>query len=89
MFNFDLLDKSGEVRIVAFGTTAEHFEPKVQMGSFYELSKASARAMDSGKRKWNQTGHDCEVYLDDNSAVCHTSSLCLCYPAAPPVLLRA
>eukprot|EP00892_Ulva_mutabilis_P012722 jgi/Ulvmu1/9822/UM056_0063.1 len=67
VFNFDLLDKSGEVRIVAFGDTAEKFEPRVQMGSFFELSKASARTMDTGKRKWNQTGHDCEVYLDDNS----------------------
>lgn len=69
VFNFDLLDSSGEVRVVAFGDAAEKYEPAVKMGAFYELGKASAKIMDSGKRKWNQTGHDCEVYLENNSEV--------------------
>lgn len=69
VFNFDLLDSSGEVRVVAFGETAEKFEPDVKLGTFYELSKASAKTMDAGKRKWNQTGHNCEVYLENNTEV--------------------
>lgn len=69
VFNFDLLDKSGEVRVVAFNNTAETFEPQIKMGAFYELSKASAKMLDAGKRKWNQTGHNCEIFLEDNSQV--------------------
>lgn len=78
VFNFDLLDSSGEIRVVAFGDTAEKFEPQVKMGTFYQLSKASAKSMDPGKRKWNQTGHNCEVYLENHSEVWTATSPVKC-----------
>ena len=78
VFNFDMSDASGEVRVVAFKETAEKFYDRVVLGKCYTLSKASAKMMDSGKRKWNQTGHDCEIYLDNHSEVCARSQQCAC-----------
>lgn len=69
VFNFDLLDASGEVRCVCFGEVAEQYDNIIQEGKCYTLSKATAKMMDSNKRKWNQTGHDCEITLDKNSKV--------------------
>ena len=74
VFNFDISDASGEIRVVAFKETAEKFFDRVVIGKCYTMSKASAKHMDAGKRKWNQTGHDCEVYLDNNSEVIAHSS---------------
>jgi Replication protein A OB domain len=41
----------------------------VQQGAMYQLSKASLKMIDAGKRKWNTTGHDCEAYLENSSLV--------------------
>lgn len=69
VFNFDMTDASGEVRIVAFKDVAEKFYDKLTVGRVYTLSRATARLMDAGKRKWNQTGHDCEIYLENATEV--------------------
>jgi replication factor A1 len=69
VFNFDLLDASGEVRCVCFGETAEKYDQIVQQGKCYELSQATAKTMDASKRKWNQTGHSCEITLEKTSKV--------------------
>jgi replication factor A1 len=69
VFNFDMTDATGEVRIVAFKEVAEKFYDRLTVGKVYTLSRATARMMDAGKRKWNQTGHDCEIYLENASEV--------------------
>jgi hypothetical protein len=69
VFNFDLMDKTGEIRVVGFNETAERFFDQVKQGGMFMLSKASLKLIDSGKRKWNTTGHDCEAYLENSTIV--------------------
>jgi hypothetical protein len=74
VFNFDLTDKSGEVRCVAFSEVAEKFYDSIAVGKCYTLTKGTAKLMEASKRKWNQTGHDCEITLENGSIV-RSSSL--------------
>jgi replication factor A1 len=69
VFNFDLLDDSGEIRCVCFGDVAEQYDQQIQQGKCYTLSKVTAKTMDANKRKWNQTGHNCEITVEKNSKV--------------------
>jgi hypothetical protein len=69
VFNFDLMDSSGEIRVVAFSEVAEKFFDHVEQGRMYQLSKATLKPIEPGKRKWNNTGHSSEIYLENNSIV--------------------
>jgi replication factor A1 len=69
VFNFDLMDSSGEIRVVAFSEVAEKFFNSIEQGRMYQLSKATLKPIEPGKRKWNTTGHNSEIYLEINSIV--------------------
>lgn len=43
VFSFDLLDKSGDIRITAFNDQAEEFDPIIEVGCMYSVSKGSLK----------------------------------------------
>lgn len=66
-FSFDLLDaQGGEIRVVGWNDQCDRWEPHVQQGKVYLISKASLR---NKRGNFNQTRHQFEIHLENQSQV--------------------
>uniref|UniRef100_A0A6B2L476 Replication protein A subunit n=1 Tax=Arcella intermedia TaxID=1963864 RepID=A0A6B2L476_9EUKA len=64
LFTFDLVDDTGEVRCTCFNESVDNFEPLVQVGNIYMLSKGSIKA---GNPKFTKALY--EITLNKNSVL--------------------
>lgn len=66
-FSFDLLDaQGGEIRVVCWNDQCDRWEPVIDQGKVYLISKASLR---NKRGNFNQTRHQYEIHLENSSVV--------------------
>lgn len=66
-FSFDLLDaQGGEIRVVCWNDQCDRWEPIIEQGKVYVISKASLR---NKRGNFNQTRHQYEIHLENSSVV--------------------
>lgn len=66
-FSFDLLDAAGgEIRVVCWNDQCDRWEPVIEQGKVYMISKASLR---NKRGNFNQTRHAFEIHLENSSVV--------------------
>ncbi|KAK9928220.1 hypothetical protein M0R45_025366 [Rubus argutus] len=66
VFNFDLLDRGGEIRATCFNSVAEEFYNLIVVGKVYLISKGSVK---TAKRNFNHLPNDYEIQLDTTSTI--------------------
>eukprot|EP00854_Cymbomonas_tetramitiformis_P010261 gene10261-12137_t len=67
VFSFDVVDEhQGEIRLTCFNQVAEKFEPMVQVGGVYVISKGSLKPK---RKEFNNTNSDYEISLELSSVV--------------------
>lgn len=58
--SFELRDRSGEIRVVAFGDICRKFSGEVKRNGCYRITAFKG---ESSHEKYNKTGHPCEIHL--------------------------
>lgn len=66
LFNFELVDKTGSIKCVAFNDEVDLFFNLITDGSVVEISKATVRM---ANKKFSNTTNDYEIHLEKNSLV--------------------
>jgi len=67
VFNFDVVDvDGGEIRICCFKEVCEKFNPVIEVGKVYMISKGSLRP---ARKQYNHLNNDFEIYLETTSTV--------------------
>ncbi|CAH8551888.1 unnamed protein product [Heterobilharzia americana] len=66
LFNFTLVDESGEIRVTAFNAEVDKFHDLIQMNKVYYVSRANLKA---ANKQFNTTNNDYEMTLHADSQV--------------------
>ncbi|KAL6178695.1 hypothetical protein ACLB2K_050213 [Fragaria x ananassa] len=66
VFNFDLIDSSGEIRVTCFNPVAEEFFSLIEVGKVYRISKGTIK---TAARKYNHLNNEFEIHLDATSTI--------------------
>lgn len=66
LFNFDLIDESGEIRVTAFRDTADKFFDIIEVDKVYYISKAAIKV---ANKQFNALKNDYEMTLNNDSVV--------------------
>ncbi|CAF3324524.1 unnamed protein product [Rotaria socialis] len=64
--DFDFVDASGEIRMVAFRDECGRFHPIIEVDKIYEISGVRVKAVD---KRWNNLRHNYELILSPISVV--------------------
>ncbi|XP_024170311.1 replication protein A 70 kDa DNA-binding subunit E [Rosa chinensis] len=66
VFNFDLIDCGGEIRVTCFNSIAEEFYNLIEVGKVYLISKGTVKA---AVKKFNHLSNEFEIQLDTTSTI--------------------
>ncbi|KAM5573696.1 replication protein A 70 kDa DNA-binding subunit E [Rosa sericea] len=66
VFNFDLIDSTGEIRVTCFNPVAEEFYNLIEVGKVYLISKGTVK---TAVRKFNHLNNEFEIQLDITSTI--------------------
>lgn len=66
MFGFEVADRSGQIKCIAFSECVDAFFPIVELGSVYEISNVTVKP---ANKKFSSSTSDFEIQLEKNSEV--------------------
>ncbi|SBT31149.1 replication protein A1, large subunit, putative [Plasmodium ovale wallikeri] len=66
VFNIELCDEDGEIKVNFFGKAVDKWYEFLQVGKIYKISRGNIKA---ANKKFNTLKHDCEITLDENSII--------------------
>lgn len=66
LFSFEVADKTGQIKCVAFSESVDAFFPVIEAGRVYEISNVSVKP---ANKKFSNANSDFEIQLEKNSEV--------------------
>eukprot|EP00096_Caligus_rogercresseyi_P011103 TRINITY_DN4278_c0_g1_i1.p1 TRINITY_DN4278_c0_g1~~TRINITY_DN4278_c0_g1_i1.p1 ORF type:complete len:658 (-),score=261.21 TRINITY_DN4278_c0_g1_i1:112-2004(-) len=66
LFNFDVLDASGSIKVTAFTEQCDRFHDLIEIGKVYFISGGTLKA---ANKQYNNTNNDYEITLKDTSEI--------------------